>query len=121
MACFLVTAAEAVIVTAVSHAVKTKEEKNEVGHVEVEGVKSFDLRFQPLDKADLLICLAAFHKLNNKHRTPETGFFDGLPQRCRRLSFSTSAIYLKFTLSHSTLSIPDSKQLAVFVYLTPGI
>ena len=49
MACFLVTAAEAVIVTAVSHAVKTKEEKNEVGHVEVEGVKSFDLTETPTE------------------------------------------------------------------------
>lgn len=49
MACFLVTAAEAVIVTAVSHAVRTKEEKNEVGHVEVEGVKSFDLTETPTE------------------------------------------------------------------------
>ena len=57
MACFLVTAAEAVIVTAVSHAVKTKEEKNEVGHVEVEGVKFFPFltaMSDPGDTAEML-------------------------------------------------------------------
>ena len=49
MACFLVTAAEAVVVTAVSRAVEAKEEKNEVGHVEVDGVKSLDLTETPTE------------------------------------------------------------------------
>ena len=41
MACFLVTAAEAVVVTAAAHAVKASEQKK-VGHVEVPGAVSLD-------------------------------------------------------------------------------
>ena len=41
MACFLVTAAEAVVVTAAAHAVKSSEQKK-IGHVEVPGAVSFD-------------------------------------------------------------------------------